>query len=551
MRCLIHTAFFLGLLTITPTSCDSGLNYPRKALGRALKQSSISSGSLYTIQNVGRASCDDYLSVTSCDALTYASSDDGSGKQRFGIETKNAGLLITNPTCGVHLVIPSCDEDAVVDLSSSEGSKSNDACYFNGLGNNEYNIQNNQARSGCSQVLSSSGCDDDISFTFNSGDTGSGREQWKFTEVSGSTSGARRNEESLDSSQTISSPAEDTQGTENTQDTEPSSPSQGEEGSSPQQSSPDSDQENSPSINEESRTSPQSESSSPTASESPDEVTNTGDYASSCTSKKGVVYDFFFQYCQGVTLTESAWWLNFDSEYDSSCSDPNVIERHQPMIWGSDRIQSGYDAIINRPDYAKLKYLMTFNEPNYAYGGGNPSNILSPQEAAALWPQITSLFDPLNIQLIAPSPIDCAGDDNCKNVGSVEDWLDQFREGISDSDWNAIHALNYHTYATDSQTIIGKVTSLYNKYQKPIWITELAAGGSSSKEENLALMEDFIPWAESSSMVERYFWNQATRPLQYDANIQNSYLIDKSSDGSGDGKLTTLGSRYAQYPSNC
>lgn len=44
------------------------------------------------------------------------------------------------------------------------------------------------------------------------------------------------------------------------------------------------------------------------------------------------------------------------------CSaDPSVIAKHQPMIWGSDRIQSGYNAIIARPSYAKPSYLLTFN----------------------------------------------------------------------------------------------------------------------------------------------------------------------------------------------
>ncbi len=31
------------------------------------------------------------------------------------------------------------------------------------------------------------------------------------------------------------------------------------------------------------------------------------------------------------------------------------------MIWGSDRILTGYNAIIARPSYAKPAYLLTFN----------------------------------------------------------------------------------------------------------------------------------------------------------------------------------------------
>ena len=32
-----------------------------------------------------------------------------------------------------------------------------------------------------------------------------------------------------------------------------------------------------------------------------------------CSGKKGVVYDFFFQYCDSVLVTNSDWFLNFDA----------------------------------------------------------------------------------------------------------------------------------------------------------------------------------------------------------------------------------------------
>lgn len=108
-------------------------------------------------------------------------------------------------------------------------------------------------------------------------------------------------------------------------------------------------------------------------------------------------------------------------------ADPNVYNKHQPMIWGSDRIQSGYTTIMAKP--VRPAYVLTFNEPNYAYGGGNPTNINSPAQAAALWPNITSLFSPQGIQLLAPSAINCnyPGDSNCRYVGSITGWLNAFK----------------------------------------------------------------------------------------------------------------------------
>ena len=96
------------------------------------------------------------------------------------------------------------------------------------------------------------------------------------------------------------------------------------------------------------------------------------------------------------------------------------------MVWGTDRIESAFGAISSLA--TKPQYLLTFNEPNYAFGGGTPSNVVDPVTAAGLWPQLMSTFGPLGIQFVAPSAIDCAGDGNCHNVGTAAGWLSQFRD---------------------------------------------------------------------------------------------------------------------------
>ncbi len=95
------------------------------------------------------------------------------------------------------------------------------------------------------------------------------------------------------------------------------------------------------------------------------------------------------------------------------------------MVWGTDRIDSSYSNINGLA--TKPQYLLTFNEPNYAFGGGTPTNVVDPVTAARLWPQLMSYFDPLGIQLIAPSAIDCSGDPNCYNVETAAGWLSAFQ----------------------------------------------------------------------------------------------------------------------------
>ena len=75
--------------------------------------------------------------------------------------------------------------------------------------------------------------------------------------------------------------------------------------------------------------------------------------------------------------------------------------------------------------------------------------------------------------------------------------------------WEAIHALSYHTYVTELDTIINETTSLYQRFNKPVWITEISSGSDSTAAANLALMQGFVPWANSQPWIERYFWNQA------------------------------------------
>ena len=62
------------------------------------------------------------------------------------------------------------------------------------------------------------------------------------------------------------------------------------------------------------------------------------------------------------------------------------------MIWGSDRIASCYDVLASLPLEQRTRALITFNEPNYAYGWQPgrpvPTNVMDPQTAARLFQQV-------------------------------------------------------------------------------------------------------------------------------------------------------------------
>ncbi len=50
-----------------------------------------------------------------------------------------------------------------------------------------------------------------------------------------------------------------------------------------------------------------------------------------CSGRKGIVYDYFNQYCPSVTLTNSDWWTNFNAGYDSACTGNTVTVYGGPV----------------------------------------------------------------------------------------------------------------------------------------------------------------------------------------------------------------------------
>lgn len=56
-----------------------------------------------------------------------------------------------------------------------------------------------------------------------------------------------------------------------------------------------------------------------------------------CSGRKGVVYDYFNQYCPSVTLTNSDWFTNFGAGYDSACTG-NELLHVTDNAWSLERI---------------------------------------------------------------------------------------------------------------------------------------------------------------------------------------------------------------------
>jgi Glycosyl hydrolase catalytic core len=181
-----------------------------------------------------------------------------------------------------------------------------------------------------------------------------------------------------------------------------------------------------------------------------------------------------------------------------------------PMFWNSQGIGASIPA---------ASALLTFNEPDLQ-GQAN----MTPQDAASAWPQVVQAAQAKNIgQIVSPAD---AGDTT---------WLDQF---VSLCTGCRIDAIAVHLYADTLGAVQGKIQA-FEKYNKPIWLTEFACfhGSGCSLAEQETFMKAVIPYLEGESHVARYAWFSGD-------NVPNSVI-------SNGGQVTELGQIYVSLPSSC
>jgi len=194
-------------------------------------------------------------------------------------------------------------------------------------------------------------------------------------------------------------------------------------------------------------------------------------------------------------------WGNTPSAIGISASDSRNIE-YCPMRWGVSWNPNAIREYVK--SHPNCKYLLTFNEPNFREQAN-----LTPQQAAARWPEIKSLANELNLKIIAPglnySP--------WADWGTPKKWLDEFFKLVPISD---VDAIALHCYMGWSSALISYIKEYINYYNKPIWLTEFCAwddrwgtSEASMKKIQREYLFDTFDFLENEPMVERYAWFMA------------------------------------------
>ncbi|HEY4239564.1 MAG TPA: glycoside hydrolase family protein [Kofleriaceae bacterium] len=250
-----------------------------------------------------------------------------------------------------------------------------------------------------------------------------------------------------------------------------------------------------------------------------------GSNASSC--KRGVAYGEDSPADQAALRAGVAWWYNWALSPDAAVASTYGAAgfEYVPMVWGEGSLD-GAGAAVTTDEH----FLLAFNEPDFT----SQAN-LTPEAAAALWPQLEQIADAHGLALVSPALNYCGG--GCNETDPFQ-WFDKFFAACPDC---RVDALAVHWYACTRDALENYISQM-KQYGKPIWLTEFSCldGNDTSAATEQAYMADALDYLENEPAVARYAWFTGRWP----ATPTISLLGD-------DGQLTDLGQQYVSAAGAC
>jgi len=125
--------------------------------------------------------------------------------------------------------------------------------------------------------------------------------------------------------------------------------------------------------------------------------------------------------------------------------------------------------------------------------------------------------------------------------------VDKFFAACGGNDMCGVDVIALHWYATDIGNFKKYVNS-WKKYNKPLWITEMACedftgkNQQCSKDQIFNLMKEAIAWMDQDPQIENYYWFGAFRDMT-NVNPLNALMYPQK-DPQHNGKPTKLGLYY-------
>ena len=213
--------------------------------------------------------------------------------------------------------------------------------------------------------------------------------------------------------------------------------------------------------------------------------------------KRGVAFSFTQITDLPLLSPYISWdynWGNTPTDDAALWFDANDMD-FCPMCWNGNYNADKIRAFVAA--HPKTKYLLAFNEPNL-----NDQARMTPAQAAAVWQPVVSLAKELNLKLVSPA----------MNYGTLDGysdpvkWLDEFfaQPGVDIDD---IYAISVHCYMASPSSLQGYIEK-FEKYGKPIWLTEFCAWDPvpGSVNTQMDYMCAVLNYLETRPSVERYAW---------------------------------------------
>jgi hypothetical protein len=209
-------------------------------------------------------------------------------------------------------------------------------------------------------------------------------------------------------------------------------------------------------------------------------------------SKKGIGGD--------VTGLDNTWFYRWANNGLSTVDLENA-----PMAWGVSAADDDADITIYKTKY-KATHVMGFNEPDDCGAqSGQYRNLCQEDVAVGYYRNLMKA----GLRIISPGGREEA----------PSGWLQNFYDKATAQDVR-IDVIAVHWYdwgsnpATNTSPTAQQVfdrfkaylTNVYNRFGKPIWITEFNANPNRSNAINYAFMQLALPYLETLDYLERYAW---------------------------------------------
>ncbi|XP_072023808.1 uncharacterized protein [Amphiura filiformis] len=224
-------------------------------------------------------------------------------------------------------------------------------------------------------------------------------------------------------------------------------------------------------------------------------VVVTMDLVHTASTKKGVGISSKYYNCYDLNQFDNiAWWYNWGISNafhtDQGCTNElQQQDKHIPMCWGywpQDPTKKQFK--FTEPN----EYVLGFNEVNHinqAY--------MTPAVAAERWRQLEVAARANGATtFVSPSAAPGGTDDHIQ-------WFDEFFALCSDCQ---IDYIATHCFYKKPTGVMNYVKSLWERYNKKVWLTEFAFPQTTDANEQLAYMQELLPLLEAADYVEKYAW---------------------------------------------